>query len=161
MTIEQLLQSLAARIAAVSIPGIEGVSYPMRADVPVSGWIMLRQSEQFPTSYQTIRLGEQAVNAAVDIIILVKATKDEQRDQAKIDKLIDPVLDAIDPTAYEVSPAELLGLQAHQIDHVRTEAQITRRPVEWAGTPCYAAYISIDPQYRRKPKRMPMKGAQP
>ena len=161
MTIEDLLQRLAARLGAVDIPGVEGVSYPMRVDIPATPWIMLRQSEQFPTRYEFSRLGEQIVYAAVDFIVLVKASSDEQRDQARIDKLIDPILDALDPVPYGVSPADLLGLEGHQIDHIRTEAQVTRRPVEWAGTPCYAAYISIDPQYRRKPARIPLKGAQP
>src|SRR5690606_21465589 len=76
--------------------GIAGASYPALDHVPESPWAMVRQSLRIPAFYEKARFGKQIVSAPIEVVLLVVSSEENQRDAARLDPLITPVLDAFD-----------------------------------------------------------------
>lgn len=152
MDVPDLMAALATQIAR--IPGLNGRAYyPARVLVEKSPTVMIRQSNEQPTTYEKARLGLQVVRASIDVVILVAPTEnnDRPRDEAKIDTLISPILDLFDASASGGSVNDRLpGLDGH-VDAVWHTATIKRGVLPWAGTECYAAVITLDSVFKRSP----------
>ena len=152
MTIPELLIAIRDRLQRVEIAGLDpaAIFYPPIAGVPVSPCVMIRMKRDQSTVVERSRAAGQMISVGVEIIILVAASTNSPRDEARIDPLIAPIIDTFDPDASGEDIADLLRVNSSEIDHVFTRVPINRLPVDWAGTDCYAAYISFDSVIRRR-----------
>lgn len=150
MDTPQIMAAIAARIA--EIPGVAGASYPSLNSIPASPWVMVLDGSQAGPSVYQRSMDGQEVRAQVTIRILVKSHKDRPREASKIDSLVAPILDALDPRQYGgVANAVLTDLDGH-LDRIWDTATVVRGSTEeYAGEFAYAADIGIDPYFRREP----------
>lgn len=155
MDTPDLLKAIARRVAQV--PGVAGASYPELNAVPASPWVMVIDGNQDGASVVEREFDGQTVRARITIRVLVVSQKDRPREATKIDTLVTPILDALDPAALGVAPNELLpGLPA-TLDRIWDTASVVRGSVEqYAGQFCYAADIGIEAQFRREPQEIPL-----
>lgn len=156
MDMPELMAAIAARISQV--PGIEGASYPSLNNVPRSPWVMvLDGNPEGPTSYRRVMNNEQEVSGRITVRILVKSQKDRPREASKIDSLIAPILDALDPARYGGSANNILPTLDDHLDRIWDGATVTRGNTEqYAGEFCYAADIGLDPFFTREPQEIPL-----
>lgn len=155
MDISHLLTAIAARIDAEKATiGLEGVSYPALNSVPANPWAMVRQSTVIPTTIEKARLSRQVVLPNIDIVLLVASSEKRPGDAARIDNLINPVLDLFDfSAAGGAAAAFLTGLPAgSHVDRVWDTATVRRTSLIWgeAGY-CYAAILTMNAKFQRSP----------
>lgn len=152
MDVPDLMTEIAAQIAR--IPGIEGRAYyPGPDKLEHSPTIVVRQSNERPTTYSKARLGLQVVTASVEVMVLVEKVEDGEkpRDEAKIDTLIAPILDLFDVSAEGGSVnARLPGLSGH-VDRLWHDATVKRGTMKYGTQDCYAASITLDAMFKRRP----------
>lgn len=145
MDVPDLMRELAVQIAR--IPELGGRAYyPALNQVETSPTVMIRQSNEQPTTYEKARLGQQVVLPRIDVVILVVQIKDNERprDESLIDTLITPILDLFDASASGGSVNDRLpGLKGH-VDRVWHTASIKRGVIDWAGQKCYGAVVTLD-----------------
>jgi hypothetical protein len=145
--IAEYLDSLKATL------GIEGVAYPAPNSIPASPYVVLLDGNtEGPSVYERMFNGQE-VQARITIRILVKSQKDRPREASRIDTLIAPVLDALDPQKHGGSANHILtGDDLGHIDRIWDRATVVRGSTEeYAGEFCYAADIGLDPYFRRQP----------
>lgn len=157
MTITELLAAMRDRLQRLEIPGLEPdmVFYPAVNGVPGSPCAMLRMRRDQSTAMERTRAAGQMFTVGVEVIVLVAATTNTPRDEARIDPLIHPIIDAFDPDATGEDIGDMLLVDSSEIDHAFTRVVVNRQPVEWAGVPCYAAYIAFDPVIRHRATELP------
>lgn len=155
MDMPDLLAAIAERIRQV--PGVAGASYPQLDTVPASPWVMVIDGNQAgPTIYRRSYDGHE-VQGRVTIRILVKSQKDRPREATKIDTIVGPILDALDPAIAGGVANELLPGLPGTLDRIWDEATVVRGSTEdYAGEHCYAADIGLDPLFRREPQEIPL-----
>lgn len=151
MNAPDILAAVANRIEAhKSALTLEGVSYPVLNTVPSSPWLMVRQSRNLPTRYEK-RATTQIVHLSIELIILVATQQENQREEQRIDGLVEPVLDLFDATAVGGNINHAFPDLPEPIDRIWQDAPVVRQPVQWGEQFCYAAYITLDAQFSRKP----------
>lgn len=160
MTIPELMIAIANRLKAVEIAGlnVDAIHYPIVNTLDITPAVMIRQRREDPTRVTRQRAAGQTIDVGIEIIVLVKATDNQPRDEARIDPLIAPIIDAFDPDASGEDIGDMLGVNSDEIDHVWSEAVVTRTPVEWVGINCYAAYIGFDAVIRHRPIAPTLRG---
>lgn len=148
-----LLAAVAARIDRDKDRlGLEGVSYPALDHVPKSPWLMVRWSLVQPTTISKARAGLQVVNARIDLVALVASQPQRPSDAARLDGVIEPLLDLFDANANggNVNHA-FSGLLNGNVDRLWHDAQVRRAALEWGETGyCHAAIITLDSEFQRK-----------
>lgn len=160
MTIPELMIAIATRLKAVEIAGLDptAIHYPPANLLPITPALMIRQRREAPATITRSRAAGQVINVDVELVVLVKASTSSPRDEARLDTLIAPIVDAFDPDATGQDIGDMLGVDSSEIDHVWNDVTISRVPVEWAGTDCYAAYIVFDSVIRHRPVAAIMRG---
>lgn len=153
MNTGELLTAIAARIdQRKSALGLMGVSYPALNSVPSSPWAMVRTSPVAPSTIEKARAGVQIVRPRIDIVVLVVSDVTRPADAARLDGVVEPILDLFDANANggNVNTA-FSGLLSASVDHIWHEAVIRRMPLKWgeAGY-CHAAILTLDSEYQRK-----------
>lgn len=153
MNTGELLTAIAGRIERDKVRlGLQGVSYPALNTVPASPWAMVRTSPVAPSSIEKARAGLQIVRPRIDIVLLVVSDNSRPADAARLDGLIEPILDMFDANANggNVNHA-FTGLLSESVDQIWHEAFIRRLPLKWgeAGY-CHAAIITMDSQFSRR-----------
>lgn len=148
-----LLAAIAGRIdARKTALGIRGVSYPALNVVPDSPWVMVRLSLQQPSTIAKARAGLQVVSASIDLVALVVSDPARPEDAARLDGLVEPLLDLFDANANggNVNTA-FSGLLDEHVDRIWHEARIRRMAIEWgeAGF-CHAVILTLDSQFQRE-----------
>lgn len=154
MNTGELLKAVAGRIeqkqAAI---GLQGVSYPALNYVPASPWAMVRMSMYRQTLVTKARAGMQVVQPGIDIVLLVVDDNSQPGDAARLDGLIEPILDLFDANANggNVNLA-FTGLLTESVDRIWHEAVVRRLSLErWGETgPCHAAIITLDSEFKRE-----------
>lgn len=131
--------------------GLAGVSYPQDNTVPASPWVMIRQSRTLPTTY-TKRSALQMVQLNIEVIVLVVSQEETPREEARLDALVDPILDLFDANATGGNINHAFPDLLEPVDRIWDAATVIRQPVNWSGQYCYAAYISLDALFRRTPQ---------
>lgn len=148
-----LMRAYAARIDAVKDRlGLQGVDYPARNTFPASPWLMIRQSLVLPSTVEKGRAGVQVVRPRVDLVALVASDPKRPGDAARLDGLVDPLLDLFDANANGGNVnAAFAGLLDDTIERVWHEARVRRAVMEWGEVGyCHAAIITLDSEYRRR-----------
>lgn len=132
--------------------GCEGVSYPPLPSVPKSPWCMVRQSLYAPSRIEKARAGQQIVYPSIDLVFLVASDPKRPQDAARLDGLVEPVLDLFDANATggDVNLA-FTGLLTESVDHIWNDATVRRTTVNWgeAGF-CHALILTLDAAFKRK-----------
>lgn len=132
--------------------GLEGVSYPVINHVPASPWAMVRQSTVQPYFVEKRRAGLQVVSLPVDLVLLVASSEQRPGDAARLDRVIEPVLDLFDANANggDVNHA-FTGVLAESVDRIWQQARVRRLAMRWGESGyCHAAIITMDTQFQRK-----------
>lgn len=152
-TTGELMGAVAGRIdLAKDTVGLMGVSYPAINTVPASPWGMVRQSPLAPSTIEKARAGVQVVRTRIDVVLLVVSDPSSPSDAARLDGLVEPILDLFDANANGGNVnAAFTGLLDWSVDHIWHEAFIRRMPLKWgeAGY-CHAAIITMDSEFQRK-----------
>jgi hypothetical protein len=135
---------------------LEGANYPPRNDVPSSPWAMVRQSLRIPAIYEKARYGRQEVSVPIDIVVLVTAEQDNQRDAARLDPVISPILDTFDVSrtggaAIRTLP-DLQETDTAKLRQIWNQARVERGPLKWGTQHCHAALIRLDVVFQRTPE---------
>ena len=131
--------------------GLAGVSYPAIDHVPQSPWLMVRQSQAQPTVIVKARAGLQVVSLSVDLVALVVSDASRPGDAARLDGLIEPLLDLFDANAYGGNVNSALPNLSESVDRVWQQATVRRFALEWGESGyCHAAIITMDTLYQRK-----------
>lgn len=154
MDLSDVMTAIAAHLDdAKGTLGIAGASYPQLNTVPASPYVMvLDGSSAGPTTYERGMDGHH-VTGRVTIRVLVKSHKDTPREASRIDGLIAPILDALDPVLYGGSANHVLDTLTDHLDRIWDTATVVRGATEeYAGEFCYAADIGIDPAFTRTPE---------
>lgn len=144
-----IAQTITAKQAAL---GLAGVSYPALNHVPQSPWLMVRPSLFTPTTIAKARAGLQVVSLSVDLVALVVSDEARPGDAARLDHLVEPLLDLFDANVYggnvnSALPAAMGG----SVDRVWHQATVRRMATRWGESPfCHAAIITMDSQYQRE-----------
>ncbi len=135
------------------MPVFAGVSYPIRDDVPAGPWAMVRQSELRPTVYEK-RPGRHLVKPFIEVLILIPSHLETPREQAKLDPLPTQVLDLFDANTVGGNINHAFPDLPGPIDRVWNDATVQRQALEWGKGRrfCYAARITLDSQFERKPQ---------
>jgi hypothetical protein len=153
MDTPDIMHAIAAHLDSIKgTLGIAGVAYPAPNSIPASPYVVLLDGNtEGPSVYERMFDGHE-VQARITIRILVKSQRDRPREASRIDTLIGPVLDALDPQKHGGSANHILtGLTGH-LDRIWDRATVVRGSTEeYAGEFCYAADIGIDPYFRRQP----------
>jgi hypothetical protein len=153
MDVPELMAAMATQLA--QLPGIGGRAYyPPPNRIVHSPTIVIRQSNERPTTYEKARAGQQVVLANIDVTILVEKVNDREkpRDEAKIDALISPALDLFDMSDVGGSVnVRLPGLDGH-VDRIWHTATVQRGSVKYGQQECYAAVITMDAKFKRVPE---------
>lgn len=154
-----VMRAIAARLRA-TIPGLYqdsfgGVQYPAPNSIPGSPYIVILDGAQAgPTTVRRTLDGHE-VQGRITVRILVKTQKDRPREASRIDALITPVLDALDPVIHGGSANHVLPTLDGHIDRVWDDATVIRGSTEeYAGEFCYAADIGLDPFFTRTPQEI-------
>lgn len=154
MDMPEVWMAVANRIAKV--PGVMGASYPQLNEVPASPWVMVIDGNAAgPTTIRRGMNGLQEVSGRGTIRILVKSQADRPREATKIDSLITPILDALDPGLLGGNANALLPELSDTLDRIWDDVAIVRgKTLEYSGEFCYAADIGIDPFFTREPQEI-------
>lgn len=150
MTVNDLCRAIAIRLGQV--PGVAYASYPEQNKVPASPCVFVIPEAGTGPSVTKIDTRRQLEQPLITIRILVKSLKETPREKSRIDALIDPIKDALDPVAFGGSVNSMfVGLDGH-VDRLWSQVLITRGTTEdYAGEFCYAADLVIDPKFHRTP----------
>lgn len=153
MQTRDVMRAIAARIERdKDAIGLRGVSYPAHNTVPASPWAMVRQSLAIPTTILKARAGLQLVRSRIDIVLLVTSDMTRPGDAARLDGLVEPILDLFDANANGGNVnAAFAGLLDGSVNRVWHNALVRRMAVEWgeAGY-CHAVVISLDVEFQRR-----------
>lgn len=148
-----VLTAIAQRVAAKQAAlGLAGVSYPALPHVPQSPWLMVRPSLVIPATVSKGRAGLQVVQLPVDMVALVVSDATRPQDAARLDGLVEPLLDLFDANANggDVNHA-FAGLLSASVDRIWQDATVRRMALDWGESGyCHAAIITMDTQYQRK-----------
>ena len=151
-------KSLLTAVAAVidrhkAALGLEGVSYPALNTVPASPWAMVRTSRYLPSTVVKARAGQQRARIGIDVMLLVKSNERRPQDAARLDGLMEPILDLFDANAYGTNVNAAFagtGLDG-SVERVWQEVVLRTMPIEYgeAGY-CHAAILTMDAEFARK-----------
>ena len=150
MDTPDLMAAIATRIAQV--PGLAGASYPALNQVPESPWaFVIDGGVAGPSTVKHDMRGEEVL-PIITIRLLVKSLKERPREAAVLDGLTTTVRDALNPLSYGGRVTAVLPDLPGKVDRLWTQVLITRgSTTEYAGEHCYAADLTIDPKFHRKP----------
>lgn len=156
MDTPDVMHAIANRLDSLkAVLGVAGVAYPAPNSIPASPYIVLLDGNtEGPSVYQRGFDGHE-VQARITIRILVKSHKDWPREASRIDALIAPVLDALDPSMHGGSANHILTDLDGHLDRIWDRATVIRGSTEeYAGEFCYAADIGLDPYFTRTPQEI-------
>jgi hypothetical protein len=129
--------------------------YPAPPRFGNSPSVIVRQSNDEPTLYEKARVGGvQNITAFIEVIIMFEIVDKESKpeDESKLDPLIEQVIDLFDFREPGSSANhEMPNLDVH-VNSIFTQAQVRRGQITYGQQECYAALITLNTQFQRKPE---------
>lgn len=155
MGTKDLLEAIAAVIDAkkdaIGLTG--GAHYPALNTVPVSPIAFVRTSRYLPSTIEKPRAGQQRARLGIDVLLLVRSSERRPQDAARLDGLIEPILDLFDANLYggNVNGAFAGHNLPGNVERVWHEAVLRTMPIDYgeAGY-CHAAILTLDAEFARK-----------
>ena len=151
MNVNALCAAIAKRIGEV--PGIAYAGYPEQNRLPASPCVFVVPEANNLQSVVRKDMKRHLELPMITIRVLVRSNAETPREKSRIDALIDPIIDALDPVAFGGSVNSMfVGLSGH-VDRLWSQVLVTRSWTDvYAGEFCYVADLVIDPKFHRTPE---------
>lgn len=158
-----IMEQVAKRIGR--LPAIDRRSYyPAPPRFGNSPSVIVRQSNDEPTLYEKARVGGvQNVTAFIEIIVMFEIVDKQAKpeDEMKLDPLVEQIVDLFDFRNPGESANKAMPNLDVAVNTLFTQAQIRRGQITYGQQECYAATITLNTQFQRKPDPISLLPEQP